>query len=184
MNIFWLEIIHSVHICATDVGKEKGTCTGDSGGPLFLPENGRCGSGDTHTTYLDFLNPGIQSSELQARGAGSHADVLGFQISSQESHLWKSGSWKIRMEHKTVIVHLIFNKFNHCIKYFSTKHIDALNCAINWFESTNIMTTGWVKKNWDLKKIQIALTHSILKLKSIVIPLNQMSQSGEKHAQD
>ena len=44
--------------------------------------------------------------------------------------------------------------------------------------------TGWVKKKWDLKKIQIALTHSILKLKSIVIPLNKMSQSGEKHAQD
>ena len=30
---------------------------------------------------------------------------------------------------------------------------------------------------------QIALTHSILKLKSIVIPLNQMSRSGEKDAQ-
>ena len=44
--------------------------------------------------------------------------------------------------------------------------------------------TGWVKKNWDLKKFQIALTDSILKLKSIVITLNQMSQSGEKHAQD
>ena len=44
--------------------------------------------------------------------------------------------------------------------------------------------TGWVKKKWDLKKLQIALTHSILKLKSNVIPLNQMSQSGEKHAQD
>ena len=44
--------------------------------------------------------------------------------------------------------------------------------------------TGWVKKKWDLKKFQIALTHSILKLKSNVIPLNQMSQSGEKHAQD
>ena len=48
----------------------------------------------------------------------------------------------------------------------------------------NIVPTGWVKKKWDLKKFQIALTHSILKLKSIVIPLNQMSQSGEKHAQD
>ena len=47
-----------------------------------------------------------------------------------------------------------------------------------------IQSTGWVKKNWDLKKLQIALTNSILKLKSIVIPLNQMSQSGEKHAQD
>ncbi len=45
-------------------------------------------------------------------------------------------------------------------------------------------STGWVKKKWDLKKLQIALTHSILKLKSNVIPLNQMSQSGEKHAQD
>ena len=44
--------------------------------------------------------------------------------------------------------------------------------------------TGWVKKKWDLKKFQIALTHLILKLKSIVISLNQMSQSGEKHAQD
>ena len=44
--------------------------------------------------------------------------------------------------------------------------------------------TGWTKKNWDLKKFKIFLTHSILKLKSIVIPLNQMSQSGEKHAQD
>ena len=44
--------------------------------------------------------------------------------------------------------------------------------------------TGWTKKNWDLEKFKIALTHSILKLKSIVIPLNQMSQSGEKHAQD
>ena len=31
---------------------------------------------------------------------------------------------------------------------------------------------------------QVALNHSILKVKSIVIPLNQMSQSGEKHAQD
>ena len=40
------------------------------------------------------------------------------------------------------------------------------------------------QKKWDLKKLQIALTHSILKLKSNVIPLNQMSQSGEKHAQD
>ena len=48
----------------------------------------------------------------------------------------------------------------------------------------NDVSTGWVKKKWDLKKFQIALTHSILKLKSIVIPLNQMSQSGEKHAQD
>ena len=45
-----------------------------------------------------------------------------------------------------------------------------------------IVHTGWVKKKWDLKKFQIALTHSILKLKSIVIPLNKMSQSGEKHA--
>ena len=44
--------------------------------------------------------------------------------------------------------------------------------------------TGWTKKNWDLKKFKIALSHSILKLKSIVIPLNQISQSGEKHAQD
>ena len=44
--------------------------------------------------------------------------------------------------------------------------------------------TGWTKKNWDLKKFKIFLTHSIFKLKSIVIPLNQMSQSGEKHAQD
>ena len=35
-----------------------------------------------------------------------------------------------------------------------------------------------------LQNFQIALTHSILKLKSIVIPLNQMSRSGEKHAQD
>ena len=41
------------------------------------------------------------------------------------------------------------------------------------------MATGYLLKNF-----QIALTHSILKLKSIVIPLNQMSQSGEKHAQD
>ena len=48
----------------------------------------------------------------------------------------------------------------------------------------NLFCTGWVKKKWDLKKLQIALTHSILKLKSNVIPLNQMSQSGEKHAQD
>ena len=47
-----------------------------------------------------------------------------------------------------------------------------------------IGSTGWTKKNWDLKKLKIALTHSILKLKSIVIPLNQMSRSGEKHAQD
>ena len=31
---------------------------------------------------------------------------------------------------------------------------------------------------------QVALNHSILKVKSIVIPLNQMSRSGEKHAQD
>ena len=31
---------------------------------------------------------------------------------------------------------------------------------------------------------QIALTHSILKLKSILIPPNKMSWSGEKHAQD
>ena len=31
---------------------------------------------------------------------------------------------------------------------------------------------------------QVALNHSILKVKSIVIPLHQMSQSGEKHAQD
>ena len=35
-----------------------------------------------------------------------------------------------------------------------------------------------------LQNFQIALTHSILKLKSIVIPLNQMSRSGEKHALD
>ena len=46
------------------------------------------------------------------------------------------------------------------------------------------VSTGWTKKNWDLKKLKIALTHSILKLKSIVIPLNQMSKSGEKPAQD
>ena len=46
------------------------------------------------------------------------------------------------------------------------------------------ISTGWTKKNWDLKKLKIALTHSILKLKSIVIPLNQMSKSGEKPAQD
>ena len=35
-----------------------------------------------------------------------------------------------------------------------------------------------------LPNFQIALTHSILKLKSIVITLNQMSRSGEKYAQD
>ena len=49
---------------------------------------------------------------------------------------------------------------------------------------SNDTSTGWVKKKCDLKKFKIALSHSILKLKSIVIPLNQMSQSGEKHAQD
>ena len=48
----------------------------------------------------------------------------------------------------------------------------------------NMNTYRVSKKNWDLKKFQIALTDSIFKLKSIVIPLNQMSQSGEKHAQD
>ena len=48
----------------------------------------------------------------------------------------------------------------------------------------NSKHTGWTKKKCDLKKFQIALTHSILKLKSIVTPLNQMSRSGEKHAQD
>ena len=58
--------------------------------------------------------------------------------------------------------------------------VRVTSCAFN---QSNIHT-GWVKKNWDLKKFQIAQTHSILKLKSIVIPLNQMSQSGEKHAQD
>ena len=46
------------------------------------------------------------------------------------------------------------------------------------------LSTGGVKKKGDLKKFQIALTDSILKLKSIVIPLNQMSQSEGKHAQD
>ena len=44
--------------------------------------------------------------------------------------------------------------------------------------------TGWVKKNWDLKKYQIAQTHSILKLKSILKPPEKMTWSGEKHAQD
>ena len=51
-------------------------------------------------------------------------------------------------------------------------------------KTKSVRYTGWTKKNWDLEIIKIALTHSILKLKSIVIPLNQMSQSGEKHAQD
>ena len=49
---------------------------------------------------------------------------------------------------------------------------------------TSKIYTGWVKKKYDLKKFKIALSHSILKLKSFVIPLNQMSRSGEKHAQD
>ena len=35
-----------------------------------------------------------------------------------------------------------------------------------------------------LPDFQIALNHSILKIKSIVIPLDKMSRSGEKHAQD
>ena len=35
-----------------------------------------------------------------------------------------------------------------------------------------------------LQNFQIALIHSILKLKSIVIPPNKMTGSGEKHAQD
>ena len=34
-----------------------------------------------------------------------------------------------------------------------------------------------------LPDFQIALTHSILKLKSIVIPPHKMSQNGEKNAQ-
>ena len=40
------------------------------------------------------------------------------------------------------------------------------------------------KKKLGSQNFQIAITHSFLKLKSIVIPLNQMSQRGEKHAQD
>ena len=42
------------------------------------------------------------------------------------------------MEHKTVIVHLILNKLNHCNISLNTQNMH-LNCAINWFESTNIM---------------------------------------------
>ena len=42
---------------------------------------------------------------------------------------------------------------------------------------------GGPKKTGISKKFKIALSHSILKLKSIVIPINQMSQSGEKDAQ-
>ena len=36
------------------------------------------------------------------------------------------------------------------------------------------------QKKLGSQNFQIALTHSFLKLKSIVIPLNQMSRSGEK----
>ena len=35
-----------------------------------------------------------------------------------------------------------------------------------------------------LPDFQIAVTHSILKLKSILIPPDKMTWSGEKHAQD
>ena len=38
-------------------------------------------------------------------------------------------------------------------------------------------------QNFTSPLFQNALTHSILKLKSIVIPINQMSRSGEKDAQ-
>ena len=36
------------------------------------------------------------------------------------------------------------------------------------------------QKKLGSQNFQIAITHSFLKLKSIVIPLNQMSRSGEK----
>ena len=41
--------------------------------------------------------------------------------------------------------------------------------------------TGWVKKKWDLKKLQIALNHSILKLKSILIPPDKVLSEVEKN---
>ena len=42
------------------------------------------------------------------------------------------------MEHKTVIVHLILNNLNHINISVNTQNMH-FNCAINWFESTNIM---------------------------------------------
>ena len=52
--------------------------------------------------------------------------------------------------------------------------------AVKWnFKGGQLSWTGYLLQNF-----QIALTHLILKLKLIVIPQNQMSRSGEKHAQD
>ena len=53
----------------------------------------------------------------------------------------------------------------------------SMASASVWFFTLVCFLTGYLLKNF-----QIALTHSIFKLKSI--PLNQMSQSAEKHAQD
>ena len=47
-----------------------------------------------------------------------------------------------------------------------------------------IFTLVCFLNDYLLKNFQVALTHSNLKQNSIVIPLNQMSRSGEKHAQD
>ena len=80
------------------------------------------------------------------------------------------------MSRSSVIVYWKSVKLEDCGKDYV-----ILNFYIQFYPP---VSTGWVKKKWDLKKLQIALTHSILKLKSNVIPLNQMSQSGEKHAQD
>merc|ERR1712155_43008 len=52
------------------------------------------------------------------------------------------------------------------------------------FDFGVIFTLVCFLTDYLLQNFQIALTHSIFKLKSIVIPLNQMSRSGEKYAQD
>ena len=68
------------------------------------------------------------------------------------------------------------SKVRHFMEKFSIKRRPSLIIVVESYRVD--------QKNRDLEKFKIFLTHSILKLKSIVIPLNQMSQSGEKHAQD
>ena len=64
------------------------------------------------------------------------------------------------------------------------QYIDSIKWYLNNAEVIPSPIYRVSQKKLGSQNFQIAVTHSFLKLKSIVIPLNQMSRSGEKHAQD